>query len=146
MVLYYNGSATIDDQMTLRKADESLYKFIGQNIYCSVSHFIHPEDFHRFQNALRELQNGLPRDFVVVRLKNGDNYDWCLTELTREPFDIDGKPLTHLSFSTLTEEVYYHDQLQKANTELETCLNLLGCTLLSYDSQTDSLMIFENCD
>lgn len=146
MVLYYNGSATIDDQMTLRKADESLYKFIGQNIYCSVSHFIHPEDFHRFQNALRELQNGLPRDFVVVRLKNGDNYDWCLTELTREPFDIDGKPLTHLSFSTLIEEEYYHDQLQKVNSELETCLNLLGCTLLSYDSQTDSLMIFENCD
>lgn len=146
MVLFYNGSATIDDQMVLRKTDESFYKFIGQNIYCSVSHFIHPEDLHRFEEAFGELQNGLSRNFTAVRLANGNSYDWCLAELTHEPFNIDGKPLFHLNVSTLTEEECYQDQMQQVNTELETWLNLFGNPLLFYDSKTDSLMIFESCD
>lgn len=147
MVLFYNGSATINDQMVLQKTDDLFYKFIGQNIYCSVSHFIHPEDVHRFQDAFRELQDGSQsRNFTAVRLKSSNDYDWCLIELTPEPFDINGKPLIHLNVSVLGEEEEYNDQLQKVNVELETCLNLFGGILLSYDSQTDSLTVFENCD
>lgn len=36
MEIFCNGSATIDEQLILRKADEAFYQFIGQDIYAPL--------------------------------------------------------------------------------------------------------------
>lgn len=147
MTLFYSGSATIDEQMVLRKADESFYKFIGKNIYGSVIQCIHPEDLHRFQGAFNELQsNDLVKNLITVRIQNNSGYDWGFIELTHEPFDLNGRPLIHLNVFTLAEDSEHTSNLQKINTEHETLLNLLGGILLSFDSKTDLFSVFMNCD
>lgn len=148
MSLFHNASATIDEQMLLRKADESFYKFLGQNIYGSVVHCICPEDLPKFENAFNELKSKkVARNFVTLRIKNhSEEYDWFLVKLTYEPFELNGTPLIRLDFSSLSEHFELSNELQKANDEYETLLSLSGTTMLSYDSASGLLTIFTNCD
>lgn len=148
MSLFHNASATIDEQMLLRKADESFYKFLGQNIYGSVIHCIYPDDLHKFKEAFNELTSKkIARNFVTLRIKdfNGE-YGWFLVKLAYEPFNLNGNPLIHLDFSSLSEQFSYDSRLQEINDEYAVLLNLSGGTMLSYDSGTGLLNIFTNCD
>lgn len=148
MSLFHNASATVDEQMLLRKADESFYKFLGQNIYGSVVHCICPEDLPKFENAFNELKSKkVTCNFVTLRIKNhNEEYDWVLVKLTYEPFELNGAPLIHLDFSSLSGHFEIINELQKSNNEYETLLSLSGTTMLTYDSVSGSLTVFTNCD
>lgn len=148
MALFFNGSATIDEQMGLRKADDAFYKCMGQNVYGSICACIHPEDFHRFKEASDAVKNGsIPQNIIAVRKLNSDNsYEWLLIELSLEPFNLNGRPLFHLNLASLTEEQTVAFQLRQLKEEYEAFFNLLGSTLLTYHSATGLLDISINCD
>lgn len=148
MEIFCNGSATIDEQLILRKADEAFYQFIGQDIYAPITHRIHSEDQHRFREALEELNTqNMQRNVVSVRLKGQDgNYCWVTIEVSYEPFLLDGKSLFHLSLSALTASKDYNNQLRQKNQEHEILLGLMNSIILSYCSDTDRLEIFMGCD
>lgn len=146
MALFYSSSATIDEEMGLRRADESFYKFMGQNIYGSIRACIHPEDFHRFQEAFDAVKNGtVLQNIVTFRKMNSDNsFEWVLMEITLEPFTLNGKPLFHLNLSSLTEAQTNNLQLKQIKEEYETFYNLIGCTLFTYHSATGFINVFVN--
>lgn len=148
MALFYNSSVTVDEEMGLRKTDESFYKFMGQNIYGSVRSYIHPEDLHRFQEAFDLVKEGkTAQNMVAVRKANSDGgFEWLLVEVTLESFSLNGKPLFHLNFSFLTEENSNVAKLRQAKEEYEIFNNLLGSTLFTYHSDSGLFHMFTNCD
>lgn len=148
MALFYSGSATIDEQMGLRRADESFYKYMGQNIYGSIRSCIHPDDFHRFENALAELKDDkIVRNIVTVRKMNPDGtFEWLLIELSKESFQISSNSLYHLNLFPLAREQENVSALKQLNEEYEALFDLLSSTLLMYDVKTKLLDIFNNCD
>ncbi|MGN0376148.1 MAG: GGDEF domain-containing protein [Suilimivivens sp.] len=146
MALFYSGSATIDGQMGIRRADESFYKYMGQNIYGSIRSCIHPDDFHCFQDAFDEVKSErVSQTMVAVRKINPDNsFEWLLIELTPEPFQVNGVPLFHLNLSPLSQEQDESFRLCRIKEEYETFINLLGGTLLTYDIGSNLLTVFNN--
>lgn len=148
MALFHDGSATIDEQMGLRKADESFYQYMSQNIYGSIRSCIHPDDFHRFQDAFDEVkENRVARNIVTLRKLNPDgSYEWLLMELSNEPFESRDRRLFHLNISSLSREQADGYRLSRLNRDYETFFNLLGGTLLSYDRESGLIHLFTNCD
>ena len=148
MALFHDGSATIDAQMGLRKADESFYQYMSQNIYGSIRSCIHPDDFHRFQDAFDEVkENRVSKNIVTLRKLNPDgSFEWLLMELSREPFESKGQPMFHLNLSSLSKEQADGYRLSSLNREYETFFNLFSGTLLIYDMGSDLIHIFTNCD
>ncbi len=148
MAFLSSGSATIDEQMGLRRADEAFYKCMGENIYGSIRSCLHPDDFHLFQEAFDALKaEKTTKNFTTVRKLNPDGgFEWLLIELTRESFQIDGRPLFHLNLSPLMSENTNTSKLKQITEEYEALFNLLGNTFLIYDMQTGILDIFSNCN
>lgn len=146
MVKFYNGSATIDDSLLLRKADEEFYKFIGHDIYASINQCIHPDDLHRFLYAVKELgDKNMPKNIVSVRIKRVDGkYRWVLIELSFEPFDIEGKALINLKIVDIAESENSNNEIKRINNEYDTYLGLLDGIMFSYDMDTCGLDIFMN--
>lgn len=148
MALFYSGSATIDGQMGIRRADESFYRYMGQNIYGSIRSYLHPDDFHRFHNAFDELKSGrMSKNMVAVRkINSDDSFEWLLIELTCEPFQVNAAPMFHLNLSPLNREQDTGLRLSRINEEYETYMDLLGGTLLTYEIESDLLTVFTNYD
>ena len=148
MALLYAGSATIDEQMGLRKADEVFYQYMSQNIYGSIRSCIHPDDFHRFQDAFEEVkENRVAKNIITLRkLNSDDSFEWLLVELSKEPFASKDQPLFHLNLSSLSKEQTDAHHLVSLNREYETFFNLFGGTLLTYDIGSGVIHVFTNCD
>ena len=148
MALLYAGSATIDEQMGLRKADEVFYQYMSQNIYGSVRSCIHPDDFHRFQDAFEEVkENRVAKNIITLRkLNSDDSFEWLLVELSKEPFASKDQPLFHLNLSSLSKEQTDAHHLVSLNREYETFFNLFGGTLLTYDIGSGVIHVFTNCN
>lgn len=146
MAVCGNGSATMDERMILRKADDFFYQFIGPDIYAPVTRRIHPEDTSKFISAVEELKTGqLSLTYVSVRIRDTeDNYSWVTIEISWEPFLLDGKQLFHLNLSTLSSAS--NNELQNIAHTYEVLLGLLGGMLLTYTSETEKFEIYTICN
>ena len=148
MAVLVNGSATMDERMVLRKADEIFYQYVGSDIYAPITHRIHPDDVRKFTDAINELKSGqLTETYVSVRLKEiTDNFSWATIKLSWEPFALDGKPLFHLELSSKAISEQSTTNIQSTTHQYEVLLGLLGGMLLSYSSDTDIFEIFTICN
>ncbi len=144
MAKFYCGTATIDEQLYLRKADDAFYKFIGLDMYATVGDAIYAEDFHRFQDALCELkEKDMSKNIVSVRFRRYDGkYRWILVEMAYEPFDIDGVAMINLKMTDLAESENNNAELKRMNGEYDLYLSLINSVLISYDISRDLLEIF----
>lgn len=144
MANFYYGTATIDEQLYLRKADDAFYKFIGLDMYAPISDAIHTEDFHRFKDALCELkEKDMSRNIVSVRFRRYDGkYRWILVEMAYEPFDIDGVAMISLRMTDLAEAENNNAELKRTNSEYDLYLSMMNGVMISYDILEDMLEIF----
>ena len=146
MAVYGSGSATMDDRMVLRKADDIFYQFIGPDIYAPVTHRIHPDDTSKFTDAVAAVKTQqLSQNYVSVRVKDTDDiYQWVTLEISQEPFLLDGKQLFHLNLTTIASAS--DSKLMNTAYTYEVLLGLLGGMLLTYSSETDIIQIYTICN
>lgn len=148
MSTFATGIATIDDQMILRKADDAFHSFIGQDIYAPITYRMYSADTHRFTEALDELRlDKCSKNVVALRIKDYEEiYHWVVITLTKEPFDLNGRPLYHVVLTPFYGSDSERIEVQRLQKENDVLYQLIDASLLTYDSETELLDIYAHSD
>ncbi len=148
MSTFATGIATIDEQMILRKADDAFHSFIGQDIYAPITYRMYSADIHRFTEALEELRlDKCSKNVVALRIKDYEEiYHWVVITLTKEPFDLNGRPLYHVILTPFHSSDTESVEIKRLQQENDILYHLIDASLLTYDSETELLDIYALSD
>ncbi len=142
MRLVYCGTATIDEQLQLRKSDEAFFHFAGKNVYGTMADFFHREDLDRFQSALRELLDTDRQDNAVLVRHQDEAGKWLLIEMKKEAYDLNGTPPVHLELYAVADDGQIsEDGLWRDRETYEVFFGMLSGTMFLYDNESGKLDI-----
>lgn len=141
---FYAGTATIDEQWFLIKEDEELYNFIAVDMYGAITDCIHPEDFPRFEQAVRELkEKKLEKNCTAVRMRRYDGeYRWIVIEIVPGVYEMYGRFVYDLTLSDVEENANRFRILKQENQKYDTYLSMLDGIMLEYSIAEDFLEIY----
>lgn len=145
MAIYYTGSAVLEKNLQIAKADEQFYEYIGSENYASVAGNIHPDGLPYFKKAVEDIQDEESASFVI-RFKNAvDNeYHHVLTNLrgiSLSGGDLQGHfvEMQIQDIETLGKRL---EQMVDKDNIYSELLELWGEQLFVYDVGADYLQIF----
>ena len=140
---FYGSAAVIDAKMCLKNADEALYQFIGQDMYAPITNSVHPEDVHKLEEAVEELQDkDMPKNVTLIRMKSrAEEFIWSAVEITCLPFETKQGVLFRIVFQE--PGASSASELAQINQEYEDLFGLLEGILLVYVPDEEYLEIYE---
>lgn len=143
MKLDFCGTATIDEELQLRKSDGAFFDFVGGNIYGTVVELIHEQDIERFRSAFRELIEGdRQKNTVVLRKRDDSDEIWLLINLSKGIHELNDVTPVHLEFYTITDEKSLSEDGTWRDREVyEAFFGMMSGTMLLYDSESGQLDI-----
>lgn len=143
MKLGFCGTATIDEELHLRKSDGAFFDFVGGNIYGTVVDIIHEQDIERFQSAVRELiEENRSKNTVVLRRRDDSEEKWLLIDMSKGIHELDDVTPVHLEFYAITDDKSLSEDGTWRDREVyEAFFGMMSGTMLLYDSESDHLDI-----
>lgn len=143
MKLVFCGTVTIEEDLQIRKSDETFFHFVGKNMYGTIADFIHEQDRDRFQSAFDELiQGDRTNNMTVVRKRGETEETWLLIDMTKEANELKGTSIVHLEFYTITDDrSLSEDGTWRDRETYEVFFGMLSGTMLLYDSDSGKLDI-----
>ena len=138
-----NSLVKIDAEMLIKTEDETLRKFLGQDIQDMFKSFInvlHPEDEKVFRTALEEMKaQAMPKNVVMARLvDSGKNAHWAV--ITLSPQRTGGEDFFQLHIADPDDDSI--QQLEDGKNEYSVFLDLMNGILFSYEIATKQVFIF----
>ena len=145
MRLIYRGQATIDEKLSMRKADDVLFEFTGQKVVGTFGKFIDEEDFGSLQAAMEEIWEGKrERNIVAVRKQRdseGEPLNYLVIEIKKNAFDFDDiKPLMLEIYSVEPDGLFAEEVNWKDKEVYDAFFAMLSGIMLLYDNESDGLI------
>lgn len=142
MAKFNTGSATIDKFLQIKKADESFYKYVGEETFTSLIKSAYPADLPRLSSAVEELrENG--HNMLAYRIRREDGkYRWILAELEYEPIEFGGEPLISINIQDIQALEREVNAIKSVNSEYGEFFGLLDEFLFVYNIDDDDLKVF----
>ena len=139
---YFCGRAAIDVFLQIQKADDEFYSFVGDNALYSLTKTIHPDDLHKFENSVVELEE-LKHLFVTLRILRFDGeYRWMVIYLSYSKLEYKGQKLILFEMEDITIVMDELDELKNSCEAYEGYFSLMEYFMLSYDIESDRFVIF----
>lgn len=139
---FYRGSATINQQMFLYKADEELYKYVNLDMYAQVTQCIHPDDVPKLQSAMRDVDKYNEEYKLMVRVKGKSNvYKWMLMEISSGLLGVSEDKLYEVKITNISNFEEESRHIEEKNSEYETYLGLVNGLVFSYDMASEEIVI-----
>lgn len=145
MRLIYRGQATIDEKLSMRKADDVLFEFTGQKVVGAFGKFIDEEDFGYLQAAMEEIWEGKrERNIVAVRKQRDSEEEplnYLVIEIKNNAFDFDDiKPLMLEIYSVEPDGLFAEEVNWKDKEVYDAFFAMLSGIMLLYDNESDGLI------
>lgn len=142
MAKFNTGSATIDRFLQIKNADESFYKYIGQENFASLVKTCHPDDLDKLNAAVEELKiNG--HSMLAYRIRRIDGkYRWVLAELEYETIELDGEQLININFQDVQALEREVNEIKNENAEVGEFFSMLDELFFLYNIDEDDLRVF----
>jgi diguanylate cyclase (GGDEF)-like protein len=136
------GSATIDEQLKIKTADEDFFDFIGQNAVYTLAHSIHPSDLIRLENAISSI--GIEKENVITlrMVRNDGQYRWMLVFINEHTGKLKGERYFDLNIQDVEDYRNTIASLKGSNQRYTEYFSLMEYLMVSYDVHTDKLRIF----
>lgn len=136
------GSATMDKNFEIKKADESFYKYVGEDNFVSLVKSAHPADFSRLTEAVEELKKD-GHSMVAYRIQRADGkYRWVLAELEYDTVEFNGEPLINICIQDIQDLEREMNDIKSANIEFGEFMGLLDEIFFIYNIEEDHLNVF----
>lgn len=144
MASIYTGTAVIDRNLQIARADEQFYEYIGSENYASVAGNIHPDDRAFIKKTLSEMGEEEDRIFLIrFRGKDEDEeYHHVLTMLHSMAPDENSESHVKISIQDIDQLDEKLTAICDENNLYSSFLELWGEKLFIYDVRWDALQVF----
>lgn len=138
--MYSLGNVIIDGSFHTQRADETFFRYFGNDVVYSIRRTIDENDFSRIEDCLKTVSDGTPAK-TVIRMKGINNsLRWTLASV-RTLKNNSGK-LFSISFSDIFSLENLAYSREKTVSEYRHVLSLISDLAFEYSFQTGKIRIY----
>ena len=138
--MYSLGNVIIDESFHTQRADETFFRYFGNDVVYSIKRTIDENDFPRIEECMKTASTGIPAK-TVIRMKGINNsLRWILACV--KIFQDSPKKL----FSIVLSDIFSLENLsysrEKTISEYRHILSLISDLAFEYSFQTKKIKIY----
>lgn len=138
--MYSLGNVIIDGSFHTQRADETFFRYFGNDVVYSIKRTIDENDFTQMENCLKTASDGVPAK-TVIRMKGVNNcLRWILASVRM--INDDKEPLFNISFSDIFSLENLSYSREKTISEYRHILSLTSDLAFEYSFQTGKIKIY----
>jgi diguanylate cyclase (GGDEF)-like protein len=142
MAYFRTGTATIDGEFKIVRAEQGFYQFIGWETPRFLEQSVCREDFPKLKSVMQSVLATGERTFFTYRvLRPDESLHWVVADITKETLGTQ-EEFVCLNIQSLEELEQELNGMETEIRELGTYLDLMDELFFKYNIQTDEFSLF----